>query len=104
VETFDVKQFWAMKWEKIIANIRHDYELLYASTHCETVTYYENKMEEAQFQVERVKLERTKYYQETEMKRLEIVQRMLRLEHEEAQKMHVYEKELRIKLEAMYCK
>jgi hypothetical protein len=104
METFDVKQFWALKWEKIIANIRHDYELLYASIHRETVAYYEKKMKEVEVEVEQVKVEKTKYYQEVEIKNLEIIQQRFQSEHEEMQQIYAYEKENLIKLEAMYCK
>jgi hypothetical protein len=101
---FDVKQFWALKKEKIIGNIRHDYELLYASIHRETVVYYEKKMEEVQVEVKQAKVEQTNYYQQIEIKQREIIQQTLQLEYEEAQKMYAYEKEFLTKLEVMHCK
>jgi hypothetical protein len=104
MEMFDVKQFWALKWEKIIANIRHDYELLYASIHRETIAYYEKKTKEVQVEFEQVKVEQTKYYREVEIKKLEIIQQTFQLEHKEMQQIYAYEKENLIKLEATYCK
>jgi hypothetical protein len=104
METFDVKQFWTLKWEKIIKNIRHDYELLYASVHRETVAYYEKKTKEVQAEVEQAKVQQIKYYQEVESKKLEIIQQTLQSQHEEMQKMYIYEKELQIKLEVTSCK
>jgi hypothetical protein len=103
MEVFDVKQFWALKWEKIIANIRHDYELLYASIDREITVYFEKKMEEVKVDVKQAKVEQTHYYQ-AEMKQKEIIQQTLRAQDAEAQKMYAYEKEIRIKLEATYCK
>lgn len=104
MEVFDVKQYCPLKWEKIIANIRHDYELLYASIYHELVVYYEKKLEEVQAEAEQAKIEHTNYYEEIEMKKLEIVQHTLQLEHEEAQKMYAYEKDILMKLEATHCK
>jgi len=104
IEMFDVKQFWALKWEKIIANIRHDYELLYASIHQETVAYYERKTKEVQVEVEQAYVEQTKYYQEFEINKLQIIQQTLQREHEEMQQIYAYEKENQMKLEATYCK
>jgi hypothetical protein len=101
---FDVKQFWALKKEKIIGNIRHDYELLYASIHQETIVYYEKKMEEVQVEVEQAKVEQINYSQQIEVKQWKIIQQTLQLEYEEAHKMYAYEKELLTKLEVMHCK
>jgi hypothetical protein len=104
MEIFDVKQFWALKWEKIIANIRHDYELLYASIHRETIAYYEKKMKEVQGEVEQAKIDQTKYYQEVEINKLEIIQQAFQSEHEEMQQIYAYEQENLIKLQATYCR
>ncbi len=103
-EAFDVKKFWAMKWEKIIASIRHDYELLYAAAHRETVVYYEKKMVEVQEEVKQAIIVQTSFCQEFGMKQFEIALQTLQIEYEETQKMYAYEEEIYLKLEAAHCK
>ncbi|UJR13202.1 hypothetical protein I4U23_000224 [Adineta vaga] len=99
-EVFDVKQFWNFNWEKMIANIRHDYELLYANIYRETNYYYEKKMEEVQIAFEKIELEQKTYYQEIERAFIASMQRRFQLEYEELQQAYIYEKNLQIKLEA----
>jgi hypothetical protein len=104
MEVFDMKQFEDLKWKKIIENIRHDYELLYASVHRETTVYYEKKMEEVQVEFEQAHVEQITNYQKMEMKRIEMIEQTLQLEHEETLQMYAYEKEILTKLEATHCK
>ena len=104
MEVFDAKAYWAMQWEKLIANIRHDYELLYSLMNKETITYYEKKVREVEEELKQAKSEQTHYDYQIEMKKLEMVQKISKLHIEEAHKTWVHEKEVLKKLEAMNCK
>ncbi|CAF1616558.1 unnamed protein product, partial [Adineta ricciae] len=96
---FDVKQYWTVKSEKILANIRHDYELLYASIYQEINTYYEKRMKEVQISFEQISVEQKKYYQEIESTIIKAMQERFQIEYEEVQQMYIKEKELKLKLE-----
>ncbi|CAF2952940.1 unnamed protein product [Rotaria sp. Silwood2] len=99
VNTFDVKQFWAMELDKVIKSIRRDFEQLYSTFHHDMTVHYNTQLDEL-----KTEIEQTSRYQSTEVDTYSANLQTLQIDYEKVQKSYSYEKEIIMKLEATHSK
>ena len=94
-----MERFWALEMEKCMKNIRHDFELLYATIYREMTGYYEAKLQEMQTTVEQ-----ELRYQKVIVEEIAVSQQQVQLEYEEVQQSLSNENQTLIKLKETYGK
>lgn len=96
-DTFNVKEYQKLEFDKIIKKIRHDFEQLCNALHLEMTKYYDLQLQEVKTGFEKVSR-----YEVTNIETHSRSYQTLNVEYEKVQQTLSYERETQVKLEATY--